>query len=166
MKKITAVLVLLLASVLLFSCGGGNPSADDTSAVSASSVVKEPKAIGAALAAQCAFTDPLEENDVYLETHPFSFINDKIAGYEAYIAPGISTEEVFVFEMKSEADTKALVDRLEAYAEKQRDDFSKYAADEVPKLDDAVIGAYGNFVIYVVSVDNGAAAQIVEAMMK
>lgn len=165
MKKLTAVLVLLLAAVMLFSCGGEG-AGDDTSAVSVSAVVREPKAIGAALAERCTFSEPLTENDVYLETHPFSFVNDTVAGYEAYVAQSVSTEEIFVFEMKSEADAGAMTDRLEAYVEKQRSDFSKYAPGEVPKLEGAVIRAYGNFVIYVVSADNDAAAKVTADMMK
>ena len=179
-RKYIAILLLLLSFVLVLSaCGADNndpqketqtPSVTQTDSNIADTVdteaAKTPDiaAIAAYLADNCAFSEELTQNDPYLKNHAFGFsvFEDKLTACTAYVPSGIISEEIFLFALADEADADSLKQKLEAYVSYQISQYSDYAAQEVPKLEDAVIVQRGKIVVYVVCSDNSAAADIID----
>ena len=175
-RKYIAILLLLLSlSVLLSACHTDNGPANESQTPSETQTDSEPidtdtakapdmASVAAYLAENCAFSETLTQNVPYLKNHAFGFsaFEDKLISYTAYVPAGIISEEIFLFELADEADASSLIEKLEAYASYQISQYSDYAAQEVPKLEDAVIVQKGNFVIYVVCSDNSAAADVID----
>ena len=70
-----------------------------------------------------------------------------------------------MFETKNEEDAGALVEKLNAYVTYQIDQYTDYKPGEVPKLDKPVIAVKGCTVVYVISEDNAAAAEVVKGLL-
>ena len=169
--KLTAAALLLALTMTAVSCGGNPAVTDNTDTASAdTAAVTEVQPIDVptlaqTLATSCAFSEELMANDAYLKNHIYGFAVDSFASYAAYVPAGITPEEVLVFEAKTEDDAKALVEKLNAYVEYQIGQYSDYAAGQVPKLDKPVIATKGCTVVYVISEDNAAAADVVKGLL-
>ncbi len=174
--SLTAIAAAVLASLALCACADDTVPAgtvpDGTG--SASAVVTEETLpamtapeLAAHLAATCTFTEALSQNDAYLANHAFGFgaLAEKLNSYTAYVPAGIIPEEVFVFDVKDTVDVQTIVDRLQAYVAYQTGEYESYAESEVPKLKDPIIVADGNLVVYVISADNAAAAEVVKTVL-
>lgn len=172
--KLSAAVLLLAMTLTAASCGGAPAVTDgtdtantaDTAAVTETQPMDTPT-LAAALASSCTFSEELMANNVYLENHMYGFmlLGDIFTSYAAYVPAGTTPEEIFVFETKTEADTAALVDKLNAYVTYQIEEYSDYAPGQVPKLDKPVIAVKGCTVVYVISEDNAAAGEIVKGLI-
>ncbi len=169
--KLIAAALLLTITLTAVSCGGDptttentDTTAADTAAVTEVQPIDVPT-LAATLSTSCAFSEELMANDVYLKNHLYGFAVDNFVSYAAYVPAGITPEEVLVFETKTEDDAKALVDKLNAYVEYQIGQYSDYAPGQVPKLDKPVIKVKGCTVVYVISEDNAAAAEVVDGLI-
>ena len=171
--KLIATALLLTLTLTAVSCGG-DPVTDDTTDVSAANTaaVTEVQPIDVPTLAQtlstsCAFSEELMLNNVYLENHLYGFmtLGDIYNAYAAYVPAGITPEEVLVFETKTEADAKTLQDKLTSYVDYQISQYSDYAPGQVPKLEKPVIAVKGCTVVYVISEDNAAAAEVVRGLL-
>lgn len=166
-----SALLLASAVLLLPACSNGAaPQGSDTQAVT-SAVTEERKQlsigeIAQSLSATCSFSEPLSQNDLYLANHAFGFsaLGDQLKAYTAYVPSGITPEEIFVFEAADDAGVKAIVDKLHAYVDYQASEYERYAPGQVAKLDSPVIVTHGKLVIYVISKDNAAALDAVNAL--
>lgn len=170
--KLTAAALLLALTLTAVSCGGDPAVTDGTDTANAtdSAVVTEVQPIDVLTLAQtlsdsCTFSETLMANDMYLKNHLYGFAVDTFVSYAAYVPAGITPEEVLVFETKTEDEAKALVDKLNAYVEYQIGEYSDYAPGQVPKLDKPVIEVKGCTVVYVISEDNAAAAEVVKGLL-
>lgn len=169
--KLTAAALLLTLTLTAASCGGDTTTSeitgtasDDNAAVTEIQPIDVPT-LAQTLATSCAFSEELTANDAYLKNHIYGFDVDSFVSYAAYVPAGITPEEVLVFETKTEDDAKALVDKLNAYVEYQIGQYSDYAAGQVPKLDKPVIATKDCTVVYVISEDNAAAAELVRGRL-
>lgn len=169
--KLIAAALLLTLTLTVVSCGGDttttettDTTADDTAAVTEVQPMDVPT-LAQTLSASCTFSEELMANDAYLKNHLFGFAVDTFVTYAAYVPAGITPEEVLVFETKTEEDAKALVDKLNAYVTYQIAQYSDYAPGQVPKLDNPVIEVKGCTVVYVISEDNAAAAEVVKGLL-
>ncbi len=179
-NRITPVLfVLCLICALLFTAcnadtvGDHGTASTDTQRNAVTDTADTTPAMTAAemashLAEVCAFSETLSENNAYLENHLFGFgaLVAEMESYSAFVPAGITPEEVFVFVCKDAASVDRAVLRLGEYVAYQISEYGDYAEQEVPKLDEPVIRAEGNVVVYVVSEDNAAAADLVSAMFR
>ena len=172
--KLIAAALLLTLSLTAVSCGGDTTTTEnpDTTATGDTAAVTEVQPIDVptlaqTLATSCTFSEELMLNNAYLENHIYGFmtLGDIFSTYAAYVPASITPEEIFVFETKTEADTAALVDKLKAYVDYQATEYAKYAAGQVPKLDNPVIEVKGCTVVYVISEDNAAAAEVVKGLL-
>lgn len=170
--KLTATVLLLTLSLTAVSCGGDgtvtNTTTDsaDTAAVTEQQMMDVPT-LAQTLADSCTFSEELMANNAYLENHLYGFmaLGDIFNAYTAYVPAGITPEEVLVFETKTEADAATLVEKLNGYVTYQISQYSDYAAGQVPKLDKPVIEVKGCTVVYVISEDNAAAAEVVQGLL-
>ena len=168
--KLIAATLLLTLSLTAVSCGGDtttehpDTTTADTAAVTEVQPIDVPT-LAQTLAASCAFSEELMANNAYLENHLYGFVVDTCASYAAYVPAGITPEEVLVFEAKTEDDAKALQETLTSYVDYQVAQYSAYAPGQVPKLDKPVIAVKGCTVVYVISEDNAAAAEVVKGLI-
>ena len=169
--KLTAAALLLALTLTAVSCGGNDPVTEntdtntaDTAAVTEVQPIDVPT-LAATLSTSCAFSEELMANNAYLENHLYGFAVDTFVSYAAYVPAGITPEEVLVFETKTEDDAKALQEKLTSYVDYQVAQYSDYAPGQVPKLDNPVIAVKGCTVVYVISEDNAAAAEIVKGLI-
>ncbi len=172
--KLIAATLLLTLSLTAVSCGGDTTTTEnpDTIATGDTAAVTEVQPIDVptlaqTLSASCTFSEELMLNNAYLENHLYGFMamGDIFNAYAAYVPAGITPEEVLVFETKTEADAKALQDKLTSYVDYQVAQYSDYAPGQVPKLDKPVIAVKGCTVVYVISEDNAAAAEVVKGLI-
>ncbi|MBO4229067.1 MAG: DUF4358 domain-containing protein [Clostridia bacterium] len=171
MKKISALIpfLLLILVLSLVSCGSPSgatqPGASQTGPSSDSEpVVLDIAAVAARLASECSFSEELTENSAYLSAK-FRSLAEQTESCVAYVPTGITPEEVFVFEMKSEEDTAQVKSVLESYVSRQKSDYADYAPLQVPKLENPVILTSGKVVVFVVSVDNEAAESVAKSVL-
>jgi len=171
--KLTAAALLTAIALTAVSCGGDPAVTDttdtatntvDTAAVTEVQPIDVPT-LAQTLAASCTFSEELMTNDAYLKNHLFGFAVDNFVSYAAYVPADITPEEVLVFETKNEEDAGALVEKLNAYVTYQIDQYTDYKPGEVPKLDKPVIAVKGCTVVYVISEDNAAAAEVVKGLI-
>lgn len=169
--KLIAAALLLAMTLTAVSCGGDTTTTETTDTASAdTAAVTEVQPIDVptlaqTLATSCTFSEELMENNVYLKNHTYGFAVDSCVSYAAYVPAGITPEEILVFEAKTEDDAAALVNQLNAYVEYLIGEYGDYAPAQVPKLDDPVIAAKGCTVVYVISEDNAAAAEVVKGLL-
>lgn len=170
--KLTAAALLTAIALTAVSCGGDPAVTDttDTTKTSDTAAVTEVQPIDVptlaqTLASSCAFSEELMLNNAYLENHLYGFGVDNFVSYAAYVPADITPEEVLVFETKNEDDAKALVEKLNAYVTYQIDQYTDYKPGQVPKLDNPVIAVKGCTVVYVISEDNAAAAEVVKGLI-
>ena len=160
--------VLLILSVLLSACGGEPGSTPaETGAASgepAEKVVRDIREIASALCGECSFSETLSANDSYL-VKKVPQLDGKYTDCAAYVPAGITPEEIFVYKANSADDAKTIASALEAYVSQQIDDYSDYAAAQVPKLKDYVLCTADDIVVYVVSCDNSSALKAAEAQL-
>ena len=162
------IAVLLLGVVLLLaSCGnaaGSQGESSQTPGSDAEPVVLDVAAIASKLAQECSFSEELAENSPYLASK-FRSLAEGTESCAAYVPTGITPEEVFVFEMKTEEDALQAKTVLESYVSRQKSDYADYAPLQVPKLENPVILISGKFVVYVVSEDNSSAETVAKAAL-
>ncbi len=168
--KLLAASLLLTLTLTAVSCGGDTtPDVTDTSAADTAAVTEvrpmDVPTLAQTLASSCAFSEELTANNAYLKNHLFGFAVDSFVTYAAYVPADITPEEVLVFETKTEDDAAALVEKLNAYVTYQIAQYSDYKPGEVPKLDNPVIATRGCTVVYVISEDNAAAAEVVKGLL-
>ena len=72
----------------------------------------------------------------------------------------IASDEVVLVEGKSEDDAKKIYELIEKYRNDRIELFKSYAADEVPKLEDAFLERSGKYVIFVASEDVSVAKKL------
>ena len=168
--KLIAAALLLTMTLSAVSCGGDTTTTETSDTAASTAAVTEVQPIDVptlaqTLASSCAFSEELMSNDVYLKNHMYGFGVEDFAAYAAYVPVSITPEEVFVFEMKTEEEAQALVGKLGDYVAYQISQYSDYAAAQVPKLDKPVIVTKGCVVVYVISEDNAAAAEVVKGLI-
>ncbi|MBR5870475.1 MAG: DUF4358 domain-containing protein [Clostridia bacterium] len=168
--KLIAAALLLTMMLSAVSCGGNPATTDTTDTAADTAAVTEVQPIDVptlaqTLATSCAFSEELMSNDVYLKNHMYGFGVEDLVAYAAYVPVSITPEEVFVFETKTEDAAKALADKLGDYVAYQISQYSDYAAAQVPKLDKPVIVTKGCVVVYIISEDNAAAAEVVKGLI-
>ncbi len=162
--------VLLLAMILLLaSCGApANSPAEGSSTTDSASesapVELDIASIAAKISRDCTFSEELTENSPYLASK-FRSISERIESCVAYVPTGITPEEIFVFEMKSEEDVPQVKEVLESYVSRQKSDYGDYAPLQVPKLENPVIQTNGTIVVYVISEDNSQAESVAKTAL-
>jgi hypothetical protein len=80
-----------------------------------------------------------------------------------YFSSGATAEEMAIFKTSGkEEDVKSLADAMKNRVERQKNVYESYASAEVPKLDKAVIGTAGPYLVLYVASDYDAARKVAE----
>lgn len=148
MKRI--FLALLSALVLLAGC-------------SAAEVTLDLDAVAQELLARVEFVDELDELSSKKAMELYK-IEDAIAA-KVYIGSGATTEEIALFELSSEEAAKTAHQAALHRIERQKEDYSDYAPQELPRLNNAEVRQVGRYVLVCVSASD-AAGDVFDACVK
>ncbi|MGN1346477.1 MAG: DUF4358 domain-containing protein [Eubacteriales bacterium] len=184
MKKVFALALMLLAAVLLVSCGTKEETKDDGNAAVDTEVSVDVDAIVRGivdrygLTTGFVFTSSSTEPGEYLdEDLILGYYGDavdvpdfsKISDYCVYIDE--SNADVYIdvglFRMADPSYAKTFLSYLTARVDDKIAEADQYPTRDVPTLEAAVFETYGDYVYYVVSYDVKAiAAEIEDALGK
>lgn len=160
MKKIILCALLLLCSVLvLASCG------EDAKKIDPASVTIDIDALAAKLNEGLTFDDEMYLVEDYVTVSLYAGA-DAAADCVSYFNTGATAEAIAVFAMNSADETAAFVTSLESYRDECINQFERYTAGEIAKLENALIGSYGKYVYFIVCPDSAAAQGILDEAIK
>ena len=162
-KRPTAVLltVFLLSVLVLSACGGSSDEASSGSSVD--DLTLDVQQLASDLRSELVFQDDLEA----VEPAVFSMLYglDETAADEAalFAGTGATAEEIAVIHAASADQVDAVVDAVQQRIQSQRDGFENYVPEELTKLEQPVMVQAGQYVILVISDDNDAAKNAIDA---
>lgn len=152
MKKIcTALLALLLCLSALSACGA--------------KTIAEPAALAEALAAADIYSTEIYPLDAAMVTQIFGVTADYTEVY-AHASAGDAADELLVVTAADEEGAKTLLAQLETHMTTLSDTYSKYAADQCPRIESGLLMRVGTVVVWCISDDTDAAKTIVENYTK
>ena len=147
MKHLIA-LVLALTLLPLSACGApGGPGDREL----------DLEALAASLLESGVFAEPLNR----LDDGIFMTLTGRPPPW-SMPAAALPADELALFEFSNEAEARSAMPSAQARIAAQRDSFAAYIPEEVPKLDRAVIDAYGRYLAVCVSGGDGAGKIISE----
>ncbi|MDO4632731.1 MAG: DUF4358 domain-containing protein [Eubacteriales bacterium] len=152
MKKFLSLFTAVMLTALLLTACGGKKSAD---------VSVDIKALHDELAVTITSGDIAEASASIVETTYF-LNKDKVEESIASLNSGAGACEVAVVKCKDSDYTKEVVDLFKNRVKSQSTLFASYNAEEVTKLDAAVIASAGNYAVLCVTDDAEAAKQIIK----
>ena len=144
MKKIIiALIAVLMLALSLASCGG--------SEVDVTGLADE-------LLNNAEFSETLTEVSENVVKKRLALEDDEVEMCAAFKGTNAVVDEIIVIKT---SDTDAVEEKMQNYLDSQIEQYKSYRADEVPKLENAVIYALNNTVVYCVSEDSDKAMQII-----
>lgn len=159
MKK--AILCILLAAICLFAgCGKTSDSNDTTPALTPVTSAAEWVDV---LSATVTFDDQMTVVDGESALVRYGVDEAYDDDCALYISSMATPEEIAVFKTNDRFDADYFTALASAYLAQQKESYSDYAPEQVPKLDTAVVRVCGEYVIVCVSADNEKAASVVDA---
>lgn len=149
MKKIIATVILAaLAVCAIASCG--KKEIDAT-------------ALATSLAKEGQFSEALDEVSENVAKKRYSLDEGDADVCISFKGTSAVVDEIAV--IKSD-DTAKVMDKMNKYKESQVKSYTSYMPSELPKLDDAIIEAFGDTVVYCVSDDADKAREIINNNVK
>ena len=139
MKQIILVLALM-SSILLCAC---TKNADNVNI--------DIKALADGLKNEVAFSEELTNISNTALLRRYGLTEDDVSEAYGYSGTRAVVDEIAVF--KSD-DTKKVEEQVQAHLDSQTTNYTSYAPNEVPKLDDAVVSVIGDCVVVCVSNDD------------
>lgn len=160
MKK-TVICILLAMICLLAGCGktaseSNSPTAALTPVTGAAEWVD-------ILSATVPFEDQMISVDGVQAIGRYGADEAYAGDCALYISTAATPEEIAVFKTEGQFHADYFISLAEQYLAQQKESYSDYAPEQVPKLDTAVVRTCGDFVIVCVSADNEKAASVIDA---
>lgn len=147
-KVIITILSLALAAVI---AGCGTKTAID---------VNE---LASRLASEGIFAEQLTEVSADVTEKRYGIDSADVEECAAYAGTAAVVDEVAVFKAVNADNVK---EQAQHHLDTQRDSYSSYRPDEVPKLDDSIITVIGDYVIVCVSEDSSVAKNVIAEFTK
>ncbi len=148
MKKITLAVLSIITAAVLASCGAKTINVNE---------------LASALMAEGKFAEQLTEVSAEITEKRYGLEADDVEECAAYAGTKAVVDEVAVFKA---ANLENVKEQVEQHIDAQKDSYSSYRPDEVPKLDDCVVTVSGDYVIVCVSEDSSVAESIIEKYTK
>lgn len=145
--------LLLLACLLLTSCGGAAKNLDVA-------------AFGQKVMADLKFDDEMNPMPPELLAQLYGIKEADVKQKAIYVSTGYTPEEVVVIEAVSADAATRIEDAMKARVESQKKAFENYIPAEMPKLTSPPIRKSGNYVVMIISGDDAAAAALIDTFLK
>lgn len=151
MKKLLSFALVLVSIFCLCSCSkeeAKTPATADVAAIISDSV---------------EFPELIALTDNNIGARYYGIDLEAIEEYEVLVCSSVAApDEIAVFKMKDKEDVEDMLDVVRERKQDLYDRFVDYRAEEINKINNAVIGSNGNYVYFVVSSDNSAAKKAAE----
>ncbi len=146
MKKLLMLTAGLMCILALTACGGstaGDTSGDTAQTEASQTGETENMAVktAAILNETAHFAEDLTEMSSDAVMRRYGLDGETVVNAAGYAGTPAVVDEIAVFEAK---DVDKVIEAANARIESQKTNYSSYAPDQVPKLDDAVIMRLGN----------------------
>lgn len=154
MKK-RGIFLLLVFSVLVSSlsaCTAGGDTADYDLELLAEEIM-----------AAGVFSDILTKVSPEIAESLYGYEDIDITELVLYCSTGATTEEIGLFKCGDENSAAIILEKAKVRLTSQYNIYESYAPAEMPKLNNAVCKAEGNYVFYIVSIDSAAVMRVLEA---
>ncbi len=154
MKFIRILLPVSIGLLCLTGCGGKKKDSAEVNA--------DPAQLAQQLQAETVTSDQLTEASANMLESIYFVDPDQIDSGCAYLSSGASACEVAVIKCKDSDYAGEVVDLFKNRVTTQSDLFASYNADEVKKLDKAIVQEAGTYAVLVVCDDTAKAQSILE----
>lgn len=152
-KQMGKIIGVLVMSALLTGCGSKDIQIDVN-------------ALGNDLNTQIEYQDELMQIDADMAAMFLNLSELDIVNCAIYEGSGATAEEIVVIECADESNAKNAQNVLSERVAEQKESFTDYVPEEIPKLDSAVIRICGKYAILSVSGDAKKAQSIIDGYTK
>lgn len=151
MKKISILLTLIMIVLVAAGCS------------SSQSVTLDVQQTADKLAQEVSFQDQLTSLDQDAALKLYDLTADDVQAVALYVGTGATAEEISVWQGKDANAAKNIQNAVNTRIENQKESFVDYNPEEMPKLENPVVVAKGNYVVLCLSGDNDNAKQIIDS---
>lgn len=149
MKKTSVLLALLMILLMAAGCASKAVSLDvDKTAEK--------------LSTEVTFQDQLTHLDKDAALKLYDLKQEDVEAVSLYVGTGATAEEISVWQGKDEASAKTIQQAVNTRIENQKESYVDYQPQEMPKLENPVVVAKGNYVVLCISGDNEKAKQVID----
>lgn len=150
-KTIITFAAAIFAAFSLTACQGGSSK----TSIDVSSLADD-------LNAKTIKSDQLTETSSDMLTTIYFFENGQVSESKAYMSSGATADEICVVKCVDENAAKAVTELFQTRVNNQSKLYESYNADEVGKLDDAIIKSSGSYAVLVVCDDYDEAGDVLK----
>lgn len=148
-KKLFIASASIIMTAALAACGSSGITADAST-------------VADTISASVSFSETLTKVSANVELKKYGIDEDLVSDAAGYSSTAAVVDEIAVFKTD---DTAAVYEKAQAYIAAQKESYTSYAPNEVPKLDSAVIEEIGDYVIVCVSDDTSEnVLQVIEGL--
>lgn len=150
-KTIITFAAAMFAAFSLTACQGGSSK----TSIDVSSLADD-------LNAKTIKSDTLTETSSDMLSTIYFFENGQVSESKAYMSSGATADEICVVKCVDEDAAKAVTELFQTRVNNQSKLYESYNADEVGKLDDAIIKSSGSYAVLVVCDDYDEAGDVLK----
>ena len=150
-KTIITFAAAMFAAFSLTACQGGSSK----TSIDVSSLADD-------LNAKTIKSDTLTETSSDMLSTIYFFENGQVSESKAYMSSGATADEICVVKCVDENAAKAVTELFQTRVNNQSKLYESYNADEVGKLDDAIIKSSGSYAVLVVCDDYDEAGDVLK----
>lgn len=151
MKKVSILLTLLMIVLVAAGCSSSKP------------VTLDVQQTADKLAQEVSFQDQLTSLGQDAALKLYDLTADDVEAVALYVGTGATAEEISVWQGKDANAAKNIQNAVNTRIENQKESFVDYNPEEMPKLENPVVVAKGNYVVLCLSSDNDNAKQIIDS---
>lgn len=151
MKKISILLTLIMIVLVAAGCS------------SSQSVTLDVQQTADKLSQEVSFQDQLTSLDQDAALKLYDLTADDVQAVALYVGTGATAEEISVWQGKDANAAKNIQNAVNTRIENQKESFVDYNPEEMPKLENPVVVAKGNYVVLCLSSDNDNAKKVIDS---
>ena len=150
MKKISILLTLIMIVLVAAGCS------------SSQSVTLDVQQTADKLSQEVSFQDQLTSLDQDAALKLYDLTADDVQAVALYVGTGATAEEISVWQGKDANAAKNIQNAVNTRIENQKESFVDYNPEEMPKLENPIVVAKGNYVVLCLSGDNDNAKKVID----
>ena len=151
MKKISILLTLIMIVLVAAGCS------------SSQSVTLDVQQTADKLSQEVSFQDQLTSLDQDAALKLYDLTADDVQAVALYVGTGATAEEISVWQGKDANAAKNIQNAVNTRIENQKESFVDYNPEVMPKLENPIVVAKGNYVVLCLSGDNDNAKKVIDS---